>query len=109
MKLSELIDFIDHMTGFGYKVDGGDAVELALAGEHGGEIVQDILSMIAKSCGCLNGDCDVVREKVVNAMGPIRLKFMADDAPVDGLRIVEKTVLAIDEAFDVEALKKKGG
>jgi len=108
MTLGELFSFLDEKTQYGYCVDGQDAVALALANNHPTDIVADIVQMIAQACGCENDSCEVQRQQVVGSLGPIRLKFMADDAPVDGFRIVEETVRTIDDAFNVEALKLKG-
>ena len=109
MILSDMLKSIDARTGYGFCIAGKDAVAAACMDQHPVAIVGDILKMIAQSCACENEQCEVVRERAVTAMGPIRLKYMADDAPVEGLRIVENTVLAIDAAFDEEALDRKRG
>ncbi len=60
----------------------------------------------------LNGDAaatlDAARKGThQHALAPIRLEYMKDDAPVEGFRLVEKIVHAIDGAFNDEALRLK--
>lgn len=49
----------------------------------------------------------VLREVCVKALGPLRLQYMADDAPVEGFRLLEKTIVAIDDSFNDEALAQR--
>ncbi len=49
----------------------------------------------------------VARSQAARALGALRLEFMKDDAPVEGSRLVESVVLAIDGADNDEALTQE--
>jgi hypothetical protein len=76
----------------------------AFTNEYVGELVATLIQQL--EIKSLNDE--VVREKVVNGLGQMRLKYMADDAPVEGFRTVEKSIVTIDAAFNDEALRQKG-
>ncbi len=44
---------------------------------------------------------------MVKAMGPIRMKYMGDDAPHETFRAGQRLIVAVDSAFDDEALRCK--
>jgi len=67
---------------------------------------QVIADMFAKS-GLSDIDAEINRAVAINSIGPIRLFFMKDDAPVEGFRLVEDIVHKIDGAFNEEALRLK--
>ena len=52
-------------------------------------------------------DAAIDRATAVNALGPIRLLFMRDDAPAEGFRLVEDVVYRIDGAFNEEAQRQQ--
>ncbi|MDH5693575.1 MAG: hypothetical protein OEZ47_10770 [Gammaproteobacteria bacterium] len=74
---------------------------------HTSSFLEEIINSISNGCNCQSLDCTVAREQVVNSLGPKRLELMADDAPVDQFRQIESLVVAIDEAFNTEALASR--
>jgi hypothetical protein len=108
MTLSELLQYLNDNSG--YVLLDGDAEETlakARAGSHPNSLAGEIIGAIAHHCGCDSAQCAVERAQVVSAVGPVRLKYMADDAPVEGFRMVERVVQAVDGAFNEEALRNR--
>lgn len=88
----------------------GDATETlskARTGEHREPIVAEILSALMSGAGADRPDTELDRATAVKAIGPVRLIYMKDDAPVEGFRLVEKTIVTIDAAYNEEALLQK--
>lgn len=73
------------------------------------DLPSKILHTIASHVSAESIEAIVLREQCVKALGPLRLKYMADDAPVDGFRLLEKSIVAIDDSFNDEALQQKTG
>lgn len=109
MTLRELLEYLDSHTSFGF-MDGTpqETLDKARGGEHARPMAGEIIAAIAAGCGCDDVEASLARVDTVNALGPTRLKYMADDAPVEGFRAVEGTIHAIDGAFNDEALRQKG-
>ncbi|MCG5523922.1 hypothetical protein LRB11_03115 [Ectothiorhodospira haloalkaliphila] len=108
MTLSELLSHLDAHTGLGL-LDGSpqETLDKARDGEHTGPIAGEIVKALGGD-GERDAQTLIERAQAVKALGPLRLKYMGDDAPVEGFRMVEKTITGIDEAFNEEALKEKG-
>ena len=90
-------------------MDGSPAETLSKAQNktHKNELAgQVIADMFAKS-GLADINGDITRAVAITSIGPIRLFFMKDDAPVEGFRLVEDIVHKIDGAFNAEALRMK--
>jgi hypothetical protein len=108
MTFAELLNYIGQHSK--YDIMDGDAAEtLAKAQQknHKNDVAGQIISdMFAKS-GLSDIDGAITRAEAVTAIGPIRLYFMKDDAPVEGFRLVEDIVHKIDGAFNEEALQQK--
>ena len=88
----------------------GDAVATLSKAQnktHKNELAGNVIAdMYAKSrLDDINGEIN--RAAAINSIGPIRLFFMKDDAPVEGFRLVEDIVHKIDGAFNEEALRMK--
>ena len=110
MTLGELLQFLDANTSHDFLAGGvAESLTLARNGEHPDPIAGEILAGIAEGCGATDTDTEVERAQVVNSIGPLRLKYQADDAPMEGFRLMRETVLAIDGAFDDEAIRRKTG
>lgn len=109
MTLAELMHYLDANTGYDV-LDGSpdETLAKAKAGTHRDPLLAEIIVAFAAQGGCDSADAPVERAGMVNAMGPIRLKYMGDDAPIDAFRAVQRLVVAIDEAFDEEALRGRG-
>ena len=82
-------------------------VAKALGATHRDPLMGEVIAALAAHAGG-GADGVVERAEMVKALGPIRLKYMADDAPVDAFRTVQQLVDAIDAAFDEEALRARG-
>ncbi|MGM0411794.1 MAG: hypothetical protein ACQERG_00590 [Pseudomonadota bacterium] len=110
MTLGELLQYLDAHTNHDFLAgEVAESLTRAQNGEHPDPIAGEILAGIAEGCGAANTDAEVERSQVVNSIGPLRLKYQADDAPVEGFRLMRETVLAIDAAFDQEAIQQKTG
>lgn len=108
MILSQLITYLDEHTQYQFlSGDAAQSLTLSQQNEHPEAVAGEMLKAIAEACQCSDVSCELKREDVVNALGPMRLKYMADDAPVEGFRLLEKSILAIDAAFNEEALKNR--
>lgn len=68
---------------------------------------QEIVQALVEHCAIDKGEMPLERANAVNALGKIRLKYMKDDAPVEGFRLVEKTIQWIDDAFNEEAWQER--
>ena len=110
MIFAELLSYIDQHTDLAI-LSGSPADTLAAArgeiadGDYAGEVIRALAERLELI------DADAVlpeRTTVINALGQTRLKYFADDAPVEGLRFVEKFIAGIDAAFNDEALRERG-
>lgn len=75
-----------------------------LAGRHPEPLLGELLSTAALWCRISGPDSEVDRAAVVNALGPLRRRYQADDAPAEGLRALGTLIEAIDAAYDAAAL-----
>ncbi len=109
MTLGELLEYLDTNTSYAI-LDGsvGETLEKARGGTHREPLVGELVSTIMARCEAERPESEVERAAVVNAIGPLRLKYMADDAPVEAFRLVEGVVPVIDSAFNEEALRQQG-
>lgn len=106
MTFAELLDYL----GARFDVLDGDAaqtVDKALAGTHREPLAGQIIADMFRKSGLADVNGEIMRAAAITALGPIRLAFMKDDAPVEGFRLVERIVHAIDGAFNEEALRLK--
>lgn len=99
MTLRELLSFID---GQGIPLCQGGALDPMPSGASGvaGEVVALLLADQPV-------DALIDRAEAIGRLGSIRRRYMADDAPVEGFRLVERVVLEIDKAFNEEALRQR--
>lgn len=90
-------------------MDGDTATTLARAidGKHKNPVVGDIIAQMYKNSAISSPDAEIDRAQAINTLGPIRLFYMKDDAPVEGFRLVEDIVHKIDGAFNDEAMRLK--
>lgn len=110
MTLAELMNHIAENTDL--PVMDGDAaqtLEKARADTHREPVVAEILRTVVEKNDCGEVDCVLERAAVVTPLGPVRLKYMADDAPVEGFRLVENFIRAVDDAYNDEALRQRHG
>jgi len=108
MTFSELLQQLEKRLP-GQVLDGSAAetLEKARAGKHQHALAGKIIADLFEKNGLADAAAPISRSQAITALAPIRLEFMKDDAPVDGFRLVEKIVHAIDGAFNDEALRQK--
>lgn len=105
MTLASLIERLERaLPGRFLDRDAAHTLAAALAGTHRDPIAGSILAAIASRAGGTAPESNVERAAAVAALSPLRLAYMKDDAPVEGFRLVEGTVRAIDDAFNDQAL-----
>lgn len=108
MTLAELLNYLDQNTAFDI-LNGppGETLTKALAGRHSDPLSGRIIRDIAAGNHCADERSSVERADSITALGPLRLQYMKDDAPVESFRMVEQIIHAIDGAFNDEALRTK--
>lgn len=110
MTFAELLSHIDQHTDLNI-LAGSPAETLTAARENNAadDYAAEIIRTLAQRLELDDVNVDLPkRTTVINALGQTRLKYFADDAPVEGLRFVEKFISAIDEAYNEEALREQG-
>ncbi|AKJ94620.1 MULTISPECIES: hypothetical protein [Thioalkalivibrio] len=109
MTLSQLLQYLDeHMDGVFLDGDPAASLEKARSGDHRNPIAAEVLVALMDGAGSDSPDATMERAEAVKSIGPTRLKYMGDDAPVEGFRLVEKTIVTIDAAYNEEALALRG-
>ena len=78
-------------------------LEKARSGAHRNPLAGQIVAALYEKTGLIDLEAPLERANAINALGPIRLAYMRDDAPVEGFRLVEEVVYLIDGAFNEEA------
>jgi len=108
MTLAELLQYLDQNTPFAV-LDGlpDETLVKALEGRHSDPLAGRIIKGIVEGNHCTDEHSPVFRADSITALGPLRLQYMKDDAPVEGFRMVERIIQAIDGAFNDEALHDK--
>lgn len=106
MTLIQLFTFLNQNTPHSF-FQSETELSAAIAGEHTNPLMGDMIRLIAERCHCSDINCEIKREDAVNALGPLRLQYMKDDAPVDGFRLLEGSITAIDLAFNDEVIKAR--
>lgn len=108
MNLEQLIGYLNEYLDEKF-LDGDIASTLAKAraGEHREPVAGEIIAALMNGAGIDDPSATLDRATAVKAIGPVRLIYMKDDAPVEGFRLVEKTITTIDAAFNEEALASR--
>lgn len=110
MTFAELLTHIDRNTELDI-LAGSPADSLASVrdGSAAGDYAAEVIHVLAERLGLADTESVLPdRTTVVNALGQTRLKYFADDAPIEGLRFVEKFIAGIDAAYNDEALREQG-
>lgn len=81
------------------------ALEAAQAGGHPHPTTGEALAMLLNWTPARGIDDALTRGQAVDALGPLRRRYMEDAAPAEGLREVQAIIEAMDAAFDDEALE----
>lgn len=110
MTLNELLRYLQDHTEFRL-LDGSpeESIRKAIDGGHSQPIASEIIRAFNDKAGDAGGEARLERVDAVKSLGPLRLKYMADDAPVEGFRMVEKIITTIDAAYNEEALREREG
>ncbi len=108
MKFADLLRFLDTNTEFEI-LDGTpeETLQKALAGTHKNRFAGELIQASAENLALESVDDTPTGVEFVNALGKLRLKYMADDAPVEGFRLVEKVITTADAAYNEEALHQR--
>ena len=108
MTYAELLDAVQASTSCCLVGDDADtALRAAISGQHTDALLGEILAMIYQWCGLHSVQARVERAAVVNALGPLRRRFMAGEGnPQDFLRL-NRIIEAIDAAFDAEIQRQR--
>ncbi|MFO8154168.1 hypothetical protein [Thioalkalivibrio sp.] len=108
MTLEQLLNYLDDQMERDFlDGDAAETLNKARDGSHSDPIVAEILTALMDGAGADSPGTELERAVAVKAIGPLRLKYMKDDAPVEGFRLVEKTIVTIDAAYNEEALAAK--
>jgi hypothetical protein len=108
MTLNELLQYLDENSK--YAVLDGDATETlakARTGAHREALMGTIIQRLFDAAGGTDISSPITRAEATTALGPLRLQYMKDDAPVEGFRMVERIIHTIDGAFNEEALRER--
>jgi hypothetical protein len=108
MTFEQLVQYLNAHSG--YAVLDGDptqTVAKARGGNHSDALMGEILKHLYEGTGCGDVQAAITRAQATTSLGPLRLRYMKDDAPVAGFRMVEKIIHTIDGAFNDEALREK--
>jgi hypothetical protein len=108
MTFAELLLALEHRLPATILIgDAAATLEAARLGTHPHALAGTILASLFEKSALAGINAAITRSQAIAALAPIRLEFMKDDAPVEGFRLVEKIVHAIDGAFNDEALRLK--
>ena len=108
MTFNELLTYIVQHSK--HDIADGDlahTLSTSLAGQHKNPIAGHIIAQLYTHSTIASPEDNLERIQAVKALGPIRLHYMKDDAPVEGFRLVEDFVHKIDGAYNDEALRLK--
>lgn len=110
MTFEQLVQYLNAHSG--HAVLDGDAaatLDKARSGKHSDPLMGEILKSLYEGAGCSDVQSGITRSQATTSLGPLRLRYMKDDAPVAGFRVMQKVIHAIDGAFNEEALREKSG
>ncbi len=108
MTFAELLQQLEkRLPGHILDGDAAETVSKARDGRHKHVLGAKIIFSLFEHSRLPDVSALISRSQAVAALAPIRLEFMKDDALVEGFRLVEKIVHAIDGIFNDEALRQK--
>ncbi len=109
MTLCELLSYLDRESGYpAFDGDCDETIKKALAGSHRDPLAGQIVAAIVQNAAGPTADAAITRAQATTALGPLRLKAMREDVSGRDLKRMERTVHAIDGAFNDEALAARG-
>ncbi|MEJ2061142.1 MAG: hypothetical protein P8Y64_11770 [Gammaproteobacteria bacterium] len=109
MKYGDLLTYLDAHADYTI-LDGSPAetLEKALTDKHQDALAGEIIKSSATHADITSVEQEIERVDFVKSLSAVRLKYMADDAPVEGFRMVEKIITTADAAYNEEALAARG-
>jgi hypothetical protein len=108
MTYAELLDAVQTRTA--YSLVCGDAdttLRRAISGQHADALLGEILLMIYQWCHLHDVHALVERAAVVNALGPLRRRFMAGAGCAHDFLRLNRIIEAIDAAFDAASQQRE--
>lgn len=109
MRFADLLLQLDPRTG-GALLCGlapQEALDAAAAHAHPDPVGGEILRLWRDWCPLTDAAATVERSALVNALGPLRRRAMADELSPEGFQLLNRVVEAIDAVFD-EAVLQRG-
>ncbi|GBL44620.1 hypothetical protein SFMTTN_0420 [Sulfuriferula multivorans] len=101
MTYVQLLETLQARTGYTLLCGNADATLIAAtAGRHPDAFLGEVISMIYVWCALSDIHAEVDRAAVVNALGPLRRRYMAGEGCAADFRRLNHIIEAIDAAFD---------
>lgn len=101
MTYAQLLETLQTRTGYTLLCGNADATLIAATdGRHPDAFLGEVVSMIYVWCALSDIHAEVERAAVVNALGPLRRRYMADEGGAADFRRLSRIIEAIDAAFD---------
>lgn len=101
MTYVQLMETLQARTGYTLLCGNADAALIAAAaGRHPDAFLGEVASMIYAWCALSDIHAEVERASVVNALGPLRRRYMAGEGSAADFRRLSHIIEAIDAAFD---------
>lgn len=101
MTYAQLLEALQTRTGYALLCgNADDTVMAAEAGHHPDAFLGEIASMVYRWCALTSIHAGVERAAVVNALGPLRRRYMAGEGSAADFRRLNHIIEAIDATFD---------
>lgn len=108
MTFQELMEFLDQQSGFHF-IQGKDLTATLEEAKNTGlpnPLLGKAILAIHQHAQCQSLDDPITRTDAFNAIGPLRLSTMADDAHPDDVKTILKLTYEIDKAFDFKITRE---
>ena len=103
MSFAELLVRLQQLTGLPLLCGtAAETLAAARAGAHPNQYLGEVLRTVAGWCRA-DADARLDRAAVVNALGPLRRRAMAEDGSVAEFRALNAFIEGVDAAFDAAA------
>jgi len=101
MTYAQLLEALQTRTGYALLCGNAENTLLAAeAGRHPDALLGEVASMMYRWCALAHVHAGVERAAVVNALGPLRGRYMAGEGSAADFRRLNHIIEAIDAAFD---------
>ena len=108
MTFADLLNYLQENSK--YTVLDGDIMQTIAKTEsntYENPLMGEIIKHLFAAVNAADVNAPITRAQATTALGPLRLIYMKDDAPVDGFRMLGRIIHTIDGAFNDEALHEK--